>query len=83
MPRPRSRLASLSTSRSAAYVHRRIERRVREIALSSAQRWRMLWAFGGVTLIGPDSDRAKICAAPKGNWMEFVRAAGAGSTLRT
>jgi hypothetical protein len=57
-----------------AFLHRRIERRVREQVLEDVVRWRKLWSFGGVTLRstgGGVSDA--VCASPGDNWMEFVR----------
>jgi hypothetical protein len=51
------------------YVRRRVERRVREVALQDTAVWRKLWRFGGIALAA-DGER---CAAPDGNWMEFVR----------
>jgi len=57
-----------------AYLHRRIERRVREQVLEDVVRWRKLWSFGGVTLRSTaDGPRDGICASPSDNWMEFVR----------
>lgn len=57
-----------------AFLHRRIDRRVREQVLEDVVRWRKLWTFGGVNLrrLG-EGDGNEICAAPKDNWMEFVR----------
>jgi hypothetical protein len=57
-----------------AYLHKRIERRVREQVLEDVVLWRKLWSFGGVSLrrVG-DGDGAGTCASPRDNWMEFVR----------
>ena len=57
-----------------AFLHRRIERRVREQVLEDVVRWRKLWSFGGVSLrtIGEGAPSGN-CAAPGDNWMEFVR----------
>jgi hypothetical protein len=57
------------------YVHRRLERRVRERALQEAGLWRRLWRRGGIELV-VDDDR---CVAPDGNWMELVRRKCAGA----
>jgi len=58
-----------------AYVHRRIERRVRGDALESLEKWGKLWRFGGLTLIAAGRRDVAACASPDGNWMGFVRAA--------
>lgn len=50
-------------------LRRRVERRVRETALTDVQIWRKLWRYGGVRLV---SDSV-VCAAPGDNWMQFVR----------
>jgi hypothetical protein len=57
-----------------AFLHRRIERRVREQVLEDVVRWRKLWSFGGVSLrrVG-EADAETVCMSPKDNWMEFVR----------
>jgi hypothetical protein len=55
-----------------ATVHRRIRRRVHEKALADLAQWRKLWNYGGVTLTA-SGDAAQRCAAPKDNWLEFVR----------
>jgi hypothetical protein len=58
-----------------AFLHRRIERRVREQVLEDVVRWRKLWSFGGVSLrstANPSSGDV-VCASPRDNWMEFVR----------
>ena len=55
-----------------AYVHRRIERRVRQDALADLDKWRKLWRFGGLTLASAERPEA-ACASPHGNWMAFVR----------
>lgn len=57
-----------------AYVHRRIERRVREKALTSIEIWRKLWRFSGLTLAAPNNPALPACTSPDGNWMAFVRA---------
>jgi hypothetical protein len=57
-----------------AYMHRRIERRVREQALGSIESWRRLWRFRGLTLSAADRPGLAECASPDGNWMAFVRA---------
>jgi len=57
-----------------AFLHRRIERRVREQVLEDVVRWRKLWSFGGVSLrTTTDGSGDGICASPRDNWMEFVR----------
>jgi hypothetical protein len=56
-----------------AYVHRRIERRVRGAALGDLETWRKAWRFAGLTLRRADGT---LCASPDGNWMAFVREAG-------
>ncbi|HYM04667.1 MAG TPA: hypothetical protein VET85_17070 [Stellaceae bacterium] len=56
-----------------AYIHRRIERRVRTQALASLEKWRKLWTFPGLTLVAAQGG-APNCASPDGNWMGFVRA---------
>lgn len=52
-------------------VARRIRRRVEDAALDDATTWRRLWRHGGVALgvLGGGA----TCAAPEGNWMQFVR----------
>jgi hypothetical protein len=50
-------------------VRRRIEARVRTVALFDVQMWRQLWRFGGVRLVAAGA----TCVAPDGNWMQFVR----------
>ncbi len=52
-------------------IARRIRRRVEGPALHDVAMWRRLWRHGGVTIAGQDG---AVCAAPGGNWMEFVRA---------
>ena len=57
-----------------AFLHRRIERRVREQVLQDVVRWRKLWSFGGVSLRITGGDAPNdTCASPRDNWMEFVR----------
>lgn len=56
-----------------AYVHRRIERRVRERALESLETWRKLWRFKGLTLVADGHAGTAVCASPDDNWMAFVR----------
>lgn len=51
-------------------LHRRLEQRVMEGALTSLALWRALWRWGGVALVAPGG---KTCAAPAGNWMALVR----------
>jgi hypothetical protein len=58
-----------------AYVHRRIERRVREKALNDLEIWRKLWRFPGLQLRAAGNSGVAECASPEGNWMAFVRAA--------
>jgi hypothetical protein len=55
-----------------AYVHRRIERRVREKALNNLDVWRKLWRFPGLRLKATGTAE---CLSPDGNWMAFVRTA--------
>ena len=61
-------------------VARRIRHRVETIALDDPTTWRRLWRHGGVVLATAGGGAA--CAAPDGNWMQFVRdlerAAGEG-----
>lgn len=61
-------------------VARRIRRRVETVALDDAATWRRLWRHGGLALGLAGGGAA--CAAPDGNWMQFVRdldrAAGEG-----
>ena len=57
-----------------AYVHRRIERRVRRDALDDLEKWRKLWRFSGLTLVAKDRRDLAPCASPDGNWMAFTRA---------
>jgi hypothetical protein len=57
-----------------ADVRRRTARRVEERALGDIALWRRLWRFGGVVLAAGD----RRCAAPDGNWMQFVRELGDG-----
>jgi hypothetical protein len=52
------------------YVERRLERRVRQVALEDSDTWRRLWRLGGVRLAAPGEPD---CEAPDGNWMAFVR----------
>jgi len=56
-----------------ALLRRRIERRVREQVLEDLVRWRKLWNFGGVAIRATAEGDGEICAAPKDNWMSFVR----------
>jgi hypothetical protein len=58
------------------YIHRRIERRVRDKALVDIDLWRKLWRFPGLTLVaaGAPAGASPACASPDGNWMAFVRA---------
>ncbi|HEX7966991.1 MAG TPA: hypothetical protein VF502_02140 [Stellaceae bacterium] len=56
-----------------AYVHRRIERRVREQALYDIGKWRKLWQFSGLTLVATGRPDIAACASPKDNWMAFIR----------
>jgi hypothetical protein len=58
-----------------AYVHRRIERRVRRDALENLEKWRKLWRFSGLTLVAAGRPDLAACTSPNGNWMGFVRAA--------
>jgi len=58
-----------------ADLRRRIARRVEEQALGDIRLWRRLWRFGGVSLNGD----GRRCAAPDGNWMQFVRELRASS----
>jgi hypothetical protein len=55
-----------------AYIHRRIERRVREKALQDLEVWRKLWRFPGLRLKAAGTSE---CASPEGNWLAFVRTA--------
>ncbi|MGH7125502.1 MAG: hypothetical protein ACREFI_14090 [Stellaceae bacterium] len=57
-----------------AFLHKRIEKRVREQVLEDVVRWRKLWSFGGVKLRTPAEGALNgTCASPGDNWMEFVR----------
>lgn len=67
---------ALYLSVGRAYVHRRIKRRVREKALASAETWRQVWRFPGLTLAAKGRPDIANCASPDGNWMAFVRALG-------
>jgi len=58
-----------------AYVHRRIELRVREKALNDLGVWRKLWRFPGLRLKAASDSGLADCASPEGNWMAFVRTA--------
>jgi hypothetical protein len=60
-----------------AYVHRRIEQRVRRAALDDLEKWRKLWRFSGLTLVAKDRRDLPPCASPDGNWMAFARALAA------
>jgi len=56
------------------FLHRRIERRVREQVLEDVVRWRKLWSFGGIALRSTAARAGDgLCASPGDNWMEFVR----------
>lgn len=55
------------------YVHRRMEKRIEETALTDANVWQKLWRFGGLTLVAFEPGVAEPCAAPNGNWLAFVR----------
>src|SRR5579883_532766 len=57
-----------------AYIHRRIERRVKQRALEDLEIWRKLWRFPGLTLAATGDATVPGCASPDGNWMGFVRA---------
>jgi hypothetical protein len=59
-----------------AYIHRRIERRVRQDALNNVEKWRKLWRFSGLTLAATHERNLAPCTSPDGNWMAFVRALG-------
>ncbi|HEX9491189.1 MAG TPA: hypothetical protein VF930_12940 [Stellaceae bacterium] len=65
-----------------AYVHRRIERRVRRDALDDLEKWRKLWRFRGLTLVAKDRRDLAPCTSPDGNWMAFTRALSAASGAR-
>jgi len=56
-----------------SHVRRRLDKRVREIALRDTTVWRKLWRFGGVTLVRADGNEPARCAAPQQNWMTFVQ----------
>jgi hypothetical protein len=57
-----------------AFLHRRIERRVRDQVLEDVIRWRKLWSFGGVSLrLAGDGAADETCVSPSDNWMQFVR----------
>jgi hypothetical protein len=58
-----------------AYIHRRIERRVREKALNDLAVWRKLWRFPGLRLTAAGDLGIADCHSPDGNWMAFVRTA--------
>jgi hypothetical protein len=64
-----------------AYVHRRLERRVRQDALNDLEKWRKLWRFNGLTLVAKDRPDVRSCASPDGNWMAFVRAVASREPL--
>ena len=65
-----------------AYMYRRIERRVRGVALDDVDRWRKLWRFGGLTLTAKDQRDLAPCTSPDGNWMAFVRALAVAQAAR-
>jgi hypothetical protein len=65
-----------------AYMYRRIERRVRGVALDDLDKWRKLWRFSGLTLTARDRRDLAPCASPDGNWMAFVRALSAADAAR-
>lgn len=52
------------------WVARRLHGRVETKALAEVELWRRLWKLGGVALAPRAGDP---CAAPGGNWMQFVR----------
>jgi hypothetical protein len=52
------------------HLARRIRGRVDRLALEDVVAWRKLWRIGGVTLV---PRLGSPCAAPDGNWMQFVR----------
>ncbi len=56
-----------------AWIRRRLVRRVREKAFFDIDQWRTLWRLGGITLTAGPGESDNRCAAPEGNWMEFVR----------
>jgi hypothetical protein len=60
-----------------AYMYRRIERRVRGVALDDLDKWRKLWRFSGLTLTAKERRDLAPCASPDGNWMAFTRALAA------
>jgi hypothetical protein len=49
---------------------RRLRQRVEMLALRDVLVFRKLWRHGGIVLRATDGAR---CAAPDGNWMQFVR----------
>jgi hypothetical protein len=51
-------------------VARRLDRRIRDKGLASADTWRKLWRFGGVILTGPDG---RTWQGPEQSWMRLVR----------
>ncbi|HZB93300.1 MAG TPA: hypothetical protein VE397_17770 [Stellaceae bacterium] len=65
---------ALYLSIGRVYVNRRIRQRVRTTALASAETWRKVWRFRGLTLIAKDRPDLAACSSPDGNWMAFVRA---------
>lgn len=68
--------AALYFTAGRTYMHRRIERRVREKGLESLETWRRLWRFRGLTLRAKDRPGLADCVSPEGNWMGFVRGLG-------
>jgi len=58
-----------------AYIHHRIEQRVREKALQDLELWRKLWRFPGLRLKAAGDPGVADCYSPEGNWMAFVRSA--------
>lgn len=62
-----------------AYMYRRIERRVRGVALDDLDKWRKLWRFSGLTLTARDRQDLAPCASPDGNWMAFMRSLSAAA----
>jgi hypothetical protein len=65
--------AAVYATAGRRYVQRRIERRIRAVALYDVTAWRKLWRFGGIALSARQGASVRRCAAPADNWMAFVR----------
>lgn len=57
-----------------SWMRRRLMKRAAEASLW-IEKWQAMWRLGGITLTQGD----QRCAAPDGNWMEFVRRSAAAA----